>query len=101
MPLANVGAQDGSQYVGSAVGQGGFIGRWQGYCANGHGGNVLLRQRPSADYIATILKVAGSDATESDILNRESLWKRTGSMPTDKYLTMTLPGGLCGLRLGD
>lgn len=34
----------GEQYVGSATGADGFMGRWRTYLANGHGGNVLLRR---------------------------------------------------------
>ncbi len=37
----------GEQYVGSASGAQGFMGRWRGYLANGHGGNILLRARGS------------------------------------------------------
>lgn len=38
-------ADDGAQYVGSASGQDGFIGRRVGYATSGHGGNVILRKR--------------------------------------------------------
>lgn len=33
----------GLQYVGSAYGQGGILGRWRAYAATGHGGNLKLR----------------------------------------------------------
>jgi hypothetical protein len=62
-------------YVGKADGAEGFWGRWLGYAANGHGGNVRLKSRDRSDYQVTILEVAGSSATEADLLAMESLWK--------------------------
>lgn len=38
-----VDRETGAQYVGSATGEDGFIGRWRGY-ADGHGGNAAMRQ---------------------------------------------------------
>jgi len=44
----------GVQYVGSACGADGFIGRWRGY-SDGHGGNVALRELGhSADQYASV-----------------------------------------------
>lgn len=68
-------SDEGEQYVGSASGQDGLIGRWTAYAANGHGGNVLLRQRGHRDYEVSILEVASPDMSRDDILARESLWK--------------------------
>jgi hypothetical protein len=68
--------QDGSHYIGSATGAGGFWARWSEYRANGHGGNVALRGRPLTDYIVSILQVAGSNETMDDMLAAEQLWKR-------------------------
>ena len=71
---------DGDQYVGSAYGEGGFYRRWLEYASNGHGGNLLLRERGSANYTVSILEVASSQMTSTDILARESSWKtRLGS----------------------
>ena len=67
--------RDGSQYVGSAIGHGGFWARWSEYRANGHGGNVALMARERSDYHATILQVAGSADTNDDILASEARWK--------------------------
>lgn len=66
----------GAQYVGSAPGVGGFLSRWRGY-ADGHGGNVALRElaHAAADYDATILETVGSSATTDDIYQLESRWK--------------------------
>ncbi|WP_223799738.1 GIY-YIG nuclease family protein [Sphingomonas nostoxanthinifaciens] len=68
--------RDGSLYVGSATSPGGFWARWAEYRANGHGGNVALRDRPPSDFIVSVLEVAGSTATVDDILASEALWKR-------------------------
>jgi hypothetical protein len=67
---------DGSLYVGSATGAGGFWARWSEYRANGHGGNVALRGRPFSDYTVSILQVAGSSENNDDVLAAEQLWKR-------------------------
>jgi hypothetical protein len=66
----------GAQYVGSAAGSGGFLGRWRGY-ADGHGGNLALRELGHAadNYDAWILETAGSSATVDDICALESHWK--------------------------
>ena len=66
----------GAQYVGSATGAGGFLGRWRGY-ADGHGGNLALRELGHAadNYDAWILETAGSGATVDDIYALESRWK--------------------------
>lgn len=68
-------AENGDQYVGSASGEGGFIGRWQAYQANGHGGNVLLRKSGHKDYSVSILEIASPDMSAADIIARESFWK--------------------------
>lgn len=65
----------GEQYVGSATGADGFMGRWRQYFANGHGGNVLLRAAGQQDYSMTILEVASPDMSPADILAREAFWK--------------------------
>lgn len=66
---------DGDQYVGSAGGVDGFMGRWRQYLANGHGGNVLLRAAGHQDYAVAILEVASPDMSQGDILAREAFWK--------------------------
>lgn len=64
------------QYVGSATGHDGFWGRWQEYACTGHGGNVGLKRRKPSDYQVSILEVAGSAASEEDILQMEGRWQR-------------------------
>lgn len=63
------------QYVGSACGQDGFLGRWRGYASDGHGGNVALKSRAPEDYQVSILQLAGSEDAGA-ILAMEALWKR-------------------------
>lgn len=65
----------GEQYVGSATGADGFVGRWRQYVTNGHGGNVLLRAAEQRDYAVTSLEVASPDMSPDDILAREAFWK--------------------------
>ena len=62
-------------YVGSAYGQDGFLGRWQAYVTNSHGGNIGLRSRDPSDYVVSVLEVAGSNATMQDIIDLETTWK--------------------------
>ena len=66
----------GAQYVGSATGGDGFLGRWRGY-SDGHGGNIALRElaHPADDYDVRILETAGSGATVEDVCDLESRWK--------------------------
>ncbi|WP_027234500.1 GIY-YIG nuclease family protein [Leisingera caerulea] len=68
-------ADNGDQYVGSAAGQDGFLGRWCHYAANGNGGNRLLIERGHRDYQISILEVASPDMAAADIIRRESFWK--------------------------
>lgn len=65
----------GRHYVGSAYGAGGFWARWEEYLLTGHGGNVGLRMLDSHDFNVSILEVASSIASESAIINAESVWK--------------------------
>lgn len=62
-------------YVGSAYGQDGFLGRWRSYLADGHGGNVALRSRDPSDYVVSILEVAGSNASDENVIALENIWK--------------------------
>lgn len=64
------------QYVGKASGERGFLGRWLQYFQTGHGGNVGLKARDPSDYQVSVLEVCGSGLSESEICERESLWKR-------------------------
>ena len=63
------------QYVGSARGYLGFWGRWQNYVQTGHADNKGLKSREPSDYQVSILEVAGSSATDDDILKMEGRWQ--------------------------
>lgn len=63
------------QYVGSAAGSMGFVGRWRDYALTGHGGNIGLKAREASDYQISILETVGSSTTEAEILTLEVLWK--------------------------
>ncbi|WP_161633297.1 GIY-YIG nuclease family protein, partial [Labrenzia sp. C1B70] len=65
----------GEQYVGSACGDGGFMGRWRSYASNGHGGNRRLLARERSNYSVSILEVASPDMSSKEIIHRESAWK--------------------------
>ena len=67
--------ETGELYIGSATGEGGFVGRWREYAKNGHGGNAMLKNRKRADYRVSILEIASSSETEEQILRREAIWK--------------------------
>jgi hypothetical protein len=68
---------DGQQYVGSAYGTDGFLGRWQQYATNGHGGNKELRNLAvdQRDYRVSILETASPEMSAADIIAREGAWK--------------------------
>jgi hypothetical protein len=67
--------EKGGQYVGSATGERGFLGRWLAYARDGHGGNAILKERNHKNYVVSILETAGSDMERRDILAREVFWK--------------------------
>lgn len=72
----------GSQYVGSAYGATGLLGRWRTYVETGHGGNRQLRQlfedRPNAagDLQFSILQTLPSTLTAKEVIAHESLHKQ-------------------------
>ncbi|MGB7099998.1 MAG: GIY-YIG nuclease family protein, partial [Xanthobacteraceae bacterium] len=67
--------ENGGQYVGSATGEQGFIGRWLVYAKDGHGGNAKLKLRNHKNYVVSILETAGSTMGRHEILEREAFWK--------------------------
>ena len=60
--------ETGAQYVGSATGTDGFLGRWLSY-TDGHGGNKGLKELAhAADHCdVRILETAGSGARPEDV----------------------------------
>jgi hypothetical protein len=71
----------GRQYVGSAYGAEGVLGRWAAYVASGHGGNVLLKKLlgASADHARhfsfTLLRTLPRTLTREEVFAYESLYK--------------------------
>lgn len=63
------------QYIGSATGENGFLGRWLSYEANGHGGNTQLKRLNNPQFDIGILEVCASSDAATDIINREQDWK--------------------------
>jgi hypothetical protein len=74
--------RDGLQYVGSASGSNGLLGRWSDYARTGHGGNKLLRGLMTRDPTAarhfqfSILRIMVSTTPREEVLNAESSMKR-------------------------
>ena len=66
---------DGKGYVGSAYGAENLLGRWLGYAARGHGGNVLLRQRDPSHFRFSILQRVSPDMDAGDVIRLEATWK--------------------------
>jgi hypothetical protein len=73
--------KSGKLYVGSASGEGGIWQRWLNYSANGHGGNVKLKQLlqsegddRSSHFHFSILEIADLHESQESILQRESHW---------------------------
>jgi hypothetical protein len=72
----------GRQYVGSATGKDGLLGRWRSYAKEGHGGNALLRQLVSSDPEArnslhfTILCTVSHSISQKEVIEMECLFKR-------------------------
>ncbi len=78
-----VDASDGRQYVGSATGDGGILGRWREYARTGHGGNVLLRKlldtkgpEHARHFRYTILATLPRGLSRMKALEQESLYKQ-------------------------
>lgn len=76
-------SKTGRHYVGSATGENGIWGRWCEYAKNGHGGNVGIRTimlELGSDHIRnlrySILEIADTHASQTEILQRESHWKK-------------------------
>ena len=75
-------SSNGLQYVGSAHGVGGILGRWKSYAQTGHGGNQLLRslltrnpQRANT-FQFSILRALPPSLTKDEVLGNETLYKK-------------------------
>ena len=71
----------GKQYIGSASGPEGILGRWRDYAASGHGGNKQLKKlvQGNESYVHnfryTILQTLPKTITKKEIISFESLYK--------------------------
>lgn len=72
----------GKQYVGSAYGKNGLLGRWSEYVKNGHGGNKRMKELLKADaeryyqFQFSILQILPKNITEGETIRLESLYKK-------------------------
>jgi len=64
----------GKQYVGKAVGEDGFWGRFCQYAENTHGGNEGMKPHQTSGYTVTILEAIATPAL-GEIDRLETLWK--------------------------
>lgn len=76
-----VDASTGKQYVGSAYGQEGILGRWKTYATTGHGDNVqlieLLQTDPkhASHFRFSILRTLSRGMTKGEVIAVENLYK--------------------------
>ena len=77
-----VDTKSGKQYVGSAYGKDGLLGRWRCYVETYHGGNKLMVDLISAKpeqykhFQFSILQLLEKTATADEVIQTESLWKK-------------------------
>lgn len=75
-------SSSGLQYVGSAHGADGILGRWKSYARTGHGGNQLLRgllaknPRAANSFQFSILRALPTSLTREEVLGNEALYKK-------------------------
>ena len=72
----------GNQYVGSAYGKNGIMGRWTRYSKDGHGGNAKLQELMSerggeyaANFSFTILQTVSTSLSRREVIECENMWK--------------------------
>lgn len=77
-----VDTKTGKQYVGSAYGVDGILGRWTEYAKSLHGGNIQLQQLLKDDssyaknFQYTILQTLPKTLTKTEVIEYETLYKR-------------------------
>lgn len=77
-----VDTKTGRQYVGSAYGKSGILGRWTSYAKTGHGGNEELTAllKTEKDYARrfqfTILAITSTTSSRNEVLRLEGLYKK-------------------------
>lgn len=70
-----VNLDSGKQYVGSAYGEKGLLGRWMDYAKTGHGNNEGMKVSPTKDFQVSILEVVSPSTPKEEIISRENIWK--------------------------
>ncbi|WP_307151037.1 GIY-YIG nuclease family protein [Robertmurraya andreesenii] len=76
-----VDSKTGKQYVGSAYGKEGILGRWKHYAQTKHGGNevlkTILEENPQSfkHFKFTILRTLQKELTKNEVIKYESLYK--------------------------
>ena len=77
-----VDKETGKQYVGSAYGQGGLLGRWSCYVHSLHGNNKMIKDLICAypnryqHFQFSILQILPKTATDEEVIQAESLYKK-------------------------
>ena len=76
-----VDTKSGQQYVGSAYGKDGLLGRWRIYVDSLHGHNKLMKEVICAHpdrykfFQFSILQILPKTLTDDEVIHTESLWK--------------------------
>lgn len=71
----------GAQYVGSAYGPKGILGRWEAYTINGHGGNERLRALHNVnphvcrEFRYSVLRTLPKSLTAKEVIAYENFYK--------------------------
>ena len=77
-----VDQETGKQYVGSAYGKDGLLGRWSCYVNSLHGNNKLMKEMICAypesyhHFQFSILQILPKTATDDEVIQTESLYKK-------------------------
>lgn len=77
-----VDRENGKQYVGSAYGKGGLLGRWTHYVDSLHGDNKLMKEllctspEKYMHFQFSVLQLLPKTATPDDVIRAENLWKK-------------------------
>lgn len=88
-----VDQETGKQYVGSAYGRDGLLGRWSCYVSSRHGNNKLMKELICAyperyhHFQFSILQILPKTVTDDEVIQTESLYKRK---------LLTIPFGMNG-----
>ena len=77
-----IDTKTGNQYIGSAYGEGGFLGRWRSYADNSHGNNkslidlVVNNDGYSSNFQISILRVMDKASYKTEVIAAESFLKQ-------------------------